>query len=109
MGPFFKFLVLAPMIYKAKRLFPAVNASLCWLNNVSGVYLPGFFDSYWSAGFRTFLQVLALASHWLEDCANCTPTPEKMSNTAPTTLSAVQAASQSTFINAQLYCTCDKW
>jgi hypothetical protein len=24
----------------------------------------------WSAGFGTFLQVSALASHWLEDCAN---------------------------------------
>ncbi len=38
---------------------------------------PGFLASYWSAGFGTFLQVSALASNWLEDCANCTPTPEK--------------------------------
>jgi hypothetical protein len=57
-----------------------VNASLHRRNNLSGVYLvlsPGFLDSYWSAGFGTFLQVSDLASHWLKDCANCTPTPEK--------------------------------
>jgi hypothetical protein len=29
---------------------------------------------YWSAGFGTFLQVSALASYWLGDCANFTPT-----------------------------------
>jgi hypothetical protein len=28
------------------------------------------FASYWSAGFGTFLQALALASHWLEDFAS---------------------------------------
>jgi hypothetical protein len=32
----------------------------------------------------------------------------KTTNTAPTTLSAIQAASQSPFINEQLYSTCDK-
>jgi hypothetical protein len=31
----------------------------------------------------------------------------KTTNTAPTTLSAIQAAGQSTFINEQLYFTCD--
>ena len=36
-----------------------------------------FLASYWSAGFGRFLQVSALASHWLEDCANFTPTPEE--------------------------------
>jgi len=30
--------------------------------------------SYWSAGFGTFLQALALASHWLEDFASYMPT-----------------------------------
>ena len=30
-----------------------------------------------SAEFDRFLQVLTLASHWLEDCANFTPTPEE--------------------------------
>jgi hypothetical protein len=37
---------------------------------------------YWSAGFGTFLQVPALASHWLEDCANFTPTLEETTTTA---------------------------
>jgi hypothetical protein len=32
----------------------------------------------------------------------------KTINTAPDTLSAIQAASQSTFVNEQLYSTCDK-
>jgi hypothetical protein len=36
-----------------------------------------------------------------------TPTPEENTNTAPTTLSAIQAASQATFINELLYSTCD--
>jgi hypothetical protein len=36
-----------------------------------------FLAFYWSAGFRRFLQVSALASHWLEDCANFTPTPSE--------------------------------
>ncbi len=60
-----------------------VNASLRWLNNVSGVYIlhsPGFLASYWSAGFEIFLQESALASHWLEDSATAnffTPTPEE--------------------------------
>jgi hypothetical protein len=31
----------------------------------------------------------------------------KATNTAPTILSAIQTATQSTFINAQLYSTCD--
>jgi hypothetical protein len=56
-----------------------VNASLRCLHNVSGVNVlsPGFLDFYWSAGFGTFLQVSAPASHWLENCANFTPTPEE--------------------------------
>jgi hypothetical protein len=55
-----------------------VNANLRWLNNVSGVYLgPDFLAFYWSAGFGTILQVLALASHWLKDYANFTQTPEE--------------------------------
>jgi hypothetical protein len=62
---------------------------------------PHFLASYWSAGFGTFLQVSALASQWLEDCANLRQLREKTTNVAPTTLSAIQAISQSTFINAK--------
>jgi len=32
----------------------------------------------------------------------------KMTNTAPTNLNAIQVARQPTFINAQLYSTCDQ-
>ncbi len=38
------------------------------VGNVVGVYL---------VQFSLFLQVSALASHWLEDCGNITPTPEE--------------------------------
>jgi hypothetical protein len=42
-----------------------------------GVYLvQGSFAFNWSAGLGTFLQVLALASHWLKDCAKFSSTPE---------------------------------
>jgi hypothetical protein len=58
---------------------------------------PGFLASYCSAGFDRFLPVSALASHWLEDGANFTPTSEKITNTAPTTLSAIQASCQIDF------------
>ncbi len=54
------------------RVFLAVNTSLRWLNSVTGVTA-----FKWSAGFETFLQVSALASHWLEDRANFTPTQEE--------------------------------
>jgi hypothetical protein len=60
--------------FDAKSVFIAVNESLRWLNNV---WCASFLAFYWSAGFWTFLQVSALASHWLEDCANVTPTPEE--------------------------------
>jgi hypothetical protein len=39
----------------------------------------------------------SLASHWQEDCANFTQMPEETTNTAPATLIAIQAASQSFF------------
>ncbi len=66
---------------------------------------PGFLASYWLTGI--FLQVSVLATYWLEDCANFTPTLEENTNAAPTTLGAMQAESQSIFINEQLYSTCD--
>jgi hypothetical protein len=41
---------------------------------LSGVLGTGFLASYWTAVFGRFLQVSAVAYHWLEDF---TPTPEK--------------------------------
>jgi hypothetical protein len=61
-----------------KSEFLAVTASLRWHNNVSGVYLIQIsLLLIGQQGFVDFLQVSALASHWLEDCANFTPTPEE--------------------------------
>jgi len=59
---------------------------------------PGFLASYWSARFWDISSGIGPASHWLEDCADFTPTLEgnNQYGTAPTTLSAIQAASQST-------------
>jgi hypothetical protein len=56
-------------------------------------------------GLGTFLQ----ASHWLEDCANFTPTPKANDkNSTNTTLSALQAASQSNLNNEQFYSIWDQ-
>jgi hypothetical protein len=69
-------------------VFFAVSASLSWLNIVCGVYLVQVsLLLIGQQGLGNF--VSALASHWLEDCANSTA----MQITAPTTLSAIQAAS----------------
>ncbi len=56
-----------------------------------------------------FFRYWPFLPHWLAKCANFMPTPGKKTNTALTTLSAsaIQAASQSTFINEQIYSTCD--
>jgi hypothetical protein len=81
---------------------------LRWLNNVTGVFLVevsllligqqglGHFFRHRSLlpiGWRI---VQILRQRWM-----------KMTNAAPTNLSAIQAASQSTFVNALLYYTCD--
>ncbi len=70
--------------YNAESLFLTVNASLHWLVSWR-VLSPGFLASYWSAGFGTFLQVSAFASHWREDCANCTvhQRQRKITNKSP--------------------------
>ncbi len=49
-----------------KKCISHVSVSLHRLTNVTGVYLSRFLASYWSTGFRTFLQVSA----WPEDGAN---------------------------------------
>jgi hypothetical protein len=69
------------------------------------VLSPGFRVSYWSSGFATFLQVSVLTSHWPEDYSNITPTQYETTNTATTTLSVIQIASQSIFIHEKLHST----
>jgi hypothetical protein len=65
----------------------------------------GFLDSYWSAA--RFLKVSAFASHGWRIVQILRQLRGTTTNTAPTTLSAIQAASQSTFINEQIYSPCD--
>jgi len=97
-----------PMIclYNAKSIFLAVNASLRWLNNVSSVHL-------------TQLSLLPIGQQHLVDFFRYRPLlpigwrivqvlrQRQGPNTAPTTLSAIQAASQSAFMNEHIYSTCD--
>jgi hypothetical protein len=64
---------------------------------LSGLHLIQVLCFIWSEGFGRFLHVSVLASHWLEDCANFTLTPDETK----------QESRQSTFINKQLYSTCD--
>jgi hypothetical protein len=53
--------------------------------------------------FGRFLLASALASHWLEDCANFMATLEENEKYSANIFSAIQASSQSTFINEQLH------
>jgi hypothetical protein len=65
----------APMILELKSVFLAVNASLCWMLAACNYSrFPCFLlvSRVWD-----ILQVSALASHWLEDCANFTATPDE--------------------------------
>jgi hypothetical protein len=84
----------------AKTVFLAVNTSLRWLNNVSGVYLTqvsllliGQQDVVHFFRYRPLLPIGWLIVQILRQRQGNTTI------TAPTTLSAIQAASQSTFIN----------
>ncbi len=59
-----------------------------------------FLASYRSAVFGTFLQASNLVSYWLEDFAEAAQRQRKITNVAPTTLSEVLTASQSTFVKS---------
>jgi hypothetical protein len=106
-GQFLNFLG-ASMIYNAKSVFLAVNLSLRWLNNVSCLYLvqvsllhigrKGLIDFF---RYRPLLPIGWRIVQLLRQRRRIT------TNTAPIALGAIQASSQSTFINAQLYLTCE--
>jgi hypothetical protein len=69
-GLVFKFSGDLPIFIEINVFLLLVNAKQGCVNSVSGVYLVIFsllLIAYWSAGFGTFLQATALASHWLED------------------------------------------
>jgi hypothetical protein len=66
------------MILYCKKCISPVNASLRWFNNIVSMYFVEVsLLLIGQQGFGTFLQRSALASLWLEDCANFTPTPEE--------------------------------
>jgi hypothetical protein len=97
------------MIYNAQSVFLAVNASLYRLNNVSGVYLvqvsllrigqQGLVDFFWH---RPVLPIGWRIVQILRQRRRIT------TNTAPTNLRVIQASSQSTSVNEQLYSSSDK-
>ncbi len=64
-----------------------------------GVLSSFFLAFYWSPGVGTFLQAPALASHWLEDFADITPTARKLTNKTPLTLHDAPALSCSKPVN----------
>ncbi len=82
--------------------------SLCWLNNVSGVYLVQvsllLIDQRGLEHFFKYRPLLPIGRRIVQILHQRL---RKKTNTAPITLSAIQAAIQSTVINHQLYSTCD--
>ncbi len=67
---------------------------------------PGFLASYWSAGSGHFFRYRPLLPIGWRIVQILRQRRRKTTNTAPTTLTAIQASSQSTLINAQLYFIC---
>jgi hypothetical protein len=82
--------------------------SLQWLNNVSGVYLVRVsLILTGQQGLGHFFRYRPLLPNGWRTVQIVRHRRKKMTNTAPTTLSAIQAAGQSTFIYALFYSTCD--
>jgi hypothetical protein len=85
---------------RAFKVFLLVNGKRGWLyvSSVYFVHVSWLPIAYWTAVFDRFLFPLALASHWLEEFANCTPTIDKndKSHAVPPNLSATLEASQLT-------------
>ncbi len=104
---FLKFLGALMILWCKKCIFRGLF-EMRWFNSVTGMYLVKVsLLLIGSDGFGTFLQVSALASHGWRIVQILRQCRRKRNNTAPTTLSAIQASSQSIFINAQFYSTCD--
>ncbi len=88
--------------------FLAVNASLRWLNDVIGVYLVRIsLLLIGQQGLGDFFRYRPLFPIGWRIVQILRQRRRKTTNTAPTTLNAGQAASQSTFISEQLNSTCD--
>ncbi len=100
---FFNYLDAPLILWSKKCISPAVTASLHWRNNVSCVYLvhvPLLRIS--QQGLGHFFRYRPLLTIGWRTVQIVRQRRRKMINTgtAPTTLSAIQAASQSTFISA---------
>ncbi len=105
-GHFYNF--LAAPIFTWKCVFFAVSVSLHWLNIVSGVYLVQvplllIGQHCWGHFFR-YRPVLLIGWRTGQIVRQ---RQRKKTNTSPTTLNAIQAESQPTFIKSQFYSTCD--
>jgi hypothetical protein len=79
-----------------------------WLNNVSGVCLVHvsllFIGQQGLGHFFRYRPLHPIGWRTVQIVRQCR---KKITNTAPTTLGAIQSARQYTFINAKLYSTCD--
>jgi hypothetical protein len=86
------------LLYNAKSVLLAVNASLRWLNNVSGVYLTQLsllpIGQQHLVGFFRYRPLLPIGWRIVQILRQ-----RQGTNTAPTTLSAIQADSKSAFMN----------
>jgi hypothetical protein len=84
-------------LYIAKSVFFPINASLRWLNNISVFFTQVSLLFIGQQDLEDFFNFSALSFH-SSDSANFTPTRGGgTTNTAPTILRAIQAASQSAF------------
>jgi hypothetical protein len=108
MRPVFNFFSCSNDFYNSKSVFLAVIASLRWLNNVVGVYSV---QVSWlligQQGLVDFFRNRLLLPIGRRIIDILRQRRRKTTNTAPTTLIALQAASQSTFVYTKLYSLCD--
>jgi hypothetical protein len=90
------------MVCNSKSVFLAVNASLRWLNNVVGMYLVKVsLLLIGQQGLVDFFRYRPLLPIGWRIVQILRQRQRKTTNTAPTTLSAIQAASQYTFVDTQ--------
>jgi hypothetical protein len=113
-GPFFKIFQVLQRYYNADNVFLTVNASLRRLINDRGVYLVQVsFRLLGQRGLGHFFRNRPFLPIGWTFVQIVRKHRRKTTNTAENdkyiakTLSAIQAASQSTIINEQLYSPCD--
>jgi hypothetical protein len=96
------------MILYCKKCISRVNASLRWFNNIVSMYFVEVsLLLIGHQGLGHFFRYRPLLPFGWRIVKILRQLQRKATNTVPTTLSAIQAASQSTFIDRQLYYTFD--